>query len=953
MARAWSGLLEKSSASCAVAHDPVGAKLGSGGGTVHLIREAWRQEGTADFAAWREREKRLILHAGGQSRRLPAYAPSGKSLIPIPVFRWSRGQRIDQSLLDLQLELPARLLATAPSTLRWLIVSGDVLIRCEEELPELPGVDVACLGLWAHPEQAARHGVFFLPRQAPDQLDFVLQKPPLQRIHELVETHLFLLDIGLWVLSDRAMELLFRLAGCDPATGQTSGSHPSNFDLYGTFGPALGKNPSTPQAEISRLSSAVLPLPGGEFFHFGSNRELIASSLALQNRTLDQRRIFGGWVKPHPSIFVQNARTNLAFESGHQTIWIENSVIGARWKLSHDHILTGVPDNDWALHLGPGQCLDFVPVEGGLTAVRPYGMEDSFQGGLGGAVWLGQPFRQWAERRGLDWGVLGWEEETDLQLARIFPAWPEAEIDPELVQWMLAESPAPDTSPDSPRARYENAPRFSAEELSARADLPGLFASRQKHLDDSLPALARHASRSVFYQVDLRHLAGRYARAGHPLPPLPAGNPSEGLAGLGPVHDRMFRAMVLEERGEDPRPMENEAFTILRQAVLSRHLELPNRPRPTLLPDQILWGRSPVRLDLAGGWTDTPPYCFLQGGRVLNVAVELNGQPPIQVFARLTDEPILRIRSIDLGQSQTLQTFAEVATYAEMGSGFAIAKAALALCGFHPDFCAGRPFHELSDQLREFGGGIELSLLAAVPKGSGLGTSSILAATLLGVLNELCGHGWDINGVASRTLALEQMLTSGGGWQDQFGGLLPGLKLLETRPGLEQIPRVRWLPDRLLTDPAFHTNLLLYYTGITRQAKGILAGIVRGMFLNARPELPLLEEIGRNASVCADALETSSWTAFCRTLRRSWELNQALDAGTCPPELAALLPRLEPHLGGLKLLGAGGGGYLLMAARSVADAREIRELLAAFPTGPGARLVDFAVSRTGFQISRS
>ena len=65
--------------------------------------------------------------------------------------------------------------------------------------------------------------------------------------------------------------------------------------------------------------------------------------------------------------------------------------------------------------------------------------------------------------------------------------------------------------------------------------------------------------------------------------------------------------------------------------------------------DQIVWARSPVRLDLAGGWTDTPPYCIEHGGKVLNVAVDLNGQPPIQVFARLSDRPELVVRSIDLG----------------------------------------------------------------------------------------------------------------------------------------------------------------------------------------------------------------------------------------------------------------------------------------------------------------
>ena len=86
--------------------DPVGMKLGSGGGTTWLLRE-WQKERDRKYLA-EERiptekciptekslpaEKRILLHAGGQSRRLPGYAPSGKILTPIPVFRWARGQK--------------------------------------------------------------------------------------------------------------------------------------------------------------------------------------------------------------------------------------------------------------------------------------------------------------------------------------------------------------------------------------------------------------------------------------------------------------------------------------------------------------------------------------------------------------------------------------------------------------------------------------------------------------------------------------------------------------------------------------------------------------------------------------------------------------------------------------------------------------------------------------------
>ena len=99
----------------------------------------------------------------------------------------------------------------------------------------------------------------------------------------------------------------------------------------------------------------------------------------------------------------------------------------------------------------------------------------------------------------------------------------------------------------------------------------------------------------------------------------------------------------------------------------------------------------------------------------------------------------------------------------------------------------------------QLGGGIELSMVCAIPKGSGLGTSSILAATLLGTIGELCGLDWTRDDVFQRTMALEQMLTSGGGWQDQVGGIAPGLKLIETAPACRRPPSsatCRWAGSR-------------------------------------------------------------------------------------------------------------------------------------------------------------
>jgi galactokinase/mevalonate kinase-like predicted kinase len=396
-----------------------------------------------------------------------------------------------------------------------------------------------------------------------------------------------------------------------------------------------------------------------------------------------------------------------------------------------------------------------------------------------------------------------------------------------------------------------------------------------------------------------------------------------------------------------------EEFARLREAIVSEAESKPVTPHCCVLDDQIVWGRSPVRLDLAGGWTDTPPYCLQHGGRVTNLAANLNGQPPIQVFARVCERRELVIRSIDLGIEERIHTFDEVSQYAQVGSGFTIAKAAFALTGFLPRFRGDGGAATLEKQLQAFGGGIEVSLLCAVPKGSGLGTSSILAATLLGTLSELCGLGWDSYTLSQRTLALEQMLTTGGGWQDQIGGLSRGVKLIETEAGLVQKPVIRWLPEPLFGPQYANETILLYYTGLTRVAKGILQEIVCGMFLNEPDRIATLQKIGANANATAEAIQRHDWNALAQAVRTTWQLNQQLDAGTNPPAVQTILNPIADFLAGAKLLGAGGGGYLLMLAKDDDAARQIRHTLTSSPPNARARFVDFALSETGFQVTRS
>ena len=820
--------------------DPIGHRLGSGGGTTWLLQETCRAEGEKDMGNWLAKEKRILIHAGGQSKRLPSYAVSGKILTPIPVFRWERGQRLSQNLLSLQLPLYEKMMAMAPKRIHTMVVSGDVLIRATQPLQPIPDADVVCYGLWLDASVAKNHGVFVSDRRTPNVLKMMLQKPSVQNLTDLQRDHFYLTDIGIWLLSDKAISLLQKRS-------MTSSTSLKEYDLYSDFGRCLGTDPSLDDSELRELSVAIVPLAGGEFYHFGTSREMISSTMRLQNLVNDQRRIMHLDRKPHPSIFVQNAVTEIHFTEDNTNIWIENSHVGPRWHLTHDHVITGVPQNDWEISLEPGECIDVVPVGDSDYEVRRYRIDEP----------------------------------------------------------------------------------LNSNELAERANLRRHFDQRRAFRKQNWSALARNWSHSVFYQLDLADAAEQFERQQIPMPPaLPDDAPL-----MTRIHDAMFH-------GDS-----DKAFALLREGLTQGNHT--GEPSLCVADDQIVWGRSPVRIDIAGGWTDTPPYCLMEGGTVINFAIELNGQPPLQAYVKSSKDFRIVLRSIDLGAMEVVETNEQLTDFMHVGSPFSIPKAALVLAGF-----GGTQF-SLKSQLETFGCGIELTLLSAVPAGSGLGTSSILAATVLGALNDFCGLGWDKNEIGHRTLMLEQMLTTGGGWQDQFGGVLGGVKLLQTGSGFDQSPQVRWLPTDLWTQPEYKACHLLYYTGITRTAKQILAEIVRRMFLNHGGELALLREMKEHTMEMYEAIQCNDFQRMGLLMRRTWKQNQMLDNGTNPLAVAALTDLIDDLCLGYKLPGAGGGGYLYMIAKDPEAAARIKQILTEHRNNKNARFVEMSLSTTGLQISRS
>jgi len=425
---------------------------------------------------------------------------------------------------------------------------------------------------------------------------------------------------------------------------------PFTYDLYGQWSQHLGSQPLVSDAEVSQLSVAVAPVPDGEFYHFGTTADVIESMFALQNIVKDQTRLGTVPSLAQPKQFIQDAFFGVPLRrQENEALWVENSHIPQTWKLGRQHMLTGVPRNDWQLNLADGVCLDFVLLGNNQIAIRPYGYSDCFRGAVSSesTQWLEQPAHQWFSNRRIDWKQAAISPETDLQVASLFPVLDADSLDPGFVTWLTKLNLiAAGDDADVHRATWLNARRLSAREIGQITDLRQTYEARSQLRQSALAVMVGHGKRSIFYNLDLADVASAFAKSDGKLPSTVEATGDLMLA----VYDRMFRSEVLKCRGDARWKVEEvAAFRLLEDAIVTPYQSQPLLPKNQLAKDQIVWARSPARVDLAGGWTDTPPYCLQQGGSVVNVALNLNGQPPIQAFARRCDDRSITIRSIDLG----------------------------------------------------------------------------------------------------------------------------------------------------------------------------------------------------------------------------------------------------------------------------------------------------------------
>jgi fucokinase len=223
---------------------------------------------------------------------------------------------------------------------------------------------------------------------------------------------------------------------------------------------------------------------------------------------------------------------------------------------------------------------------------------------------------------------------------------------------------------------------------------------------------------------------------------------------------------------------------------------------------------------------------------------------------------------------------------------------------------------------------------------------------ILACLARLTGQPMEQGQLFDQVLCLEQMITTGGGWQDQVGGLVGGIKFITTPPGLPQVVRIEPAPLIPALRRAFDERLLLVYTGQSRLAKGLLRAMVR-RFMARDPEMvAMLGDIAQLAQAMYRALRAEDLDTFGELIAQHWEINKRMDPGCTNPFIDDLMALCRPYTVGAKLAGAGGGGFALAIAKDEEAGRALQYTLQERYPQSQVRLWPCCIAENGIRQSR-
>jgi fucokinase len=882
-----------------------------------------------------------MIHSGGDSRRLPQYSLSGKLFSALPIKTpWGGVCTVFDEFLALSTAWSSRIESGL------LVASGDVLLIFDADAVRWDRGGITGVAMRQSAEIGTQHGVYILGAEG--RVYSFMQKPSIAEVEAaggLLDNGEVGLDTGLLHFSADAAAWAASL----PAPGEREA-----MDLYqhltlsltGQWSPSSTDGPALRSLASARAFGFHADLVEGEFTHVGTTslfRHLLTGGTDF-SRLYSVRQRLGAVELPgvqSSGIVIDSVIGSGSIGAGAVVI---ESLVGGRAEIARGAVIHGV-EVDGGLCVPEDTVLHMVPVrtpDGHAgTVIRVYGVGDNPKQPLdAGAAWMGRPFEETLRALGIDqtevWPASG---ERTLWTACLFPVL-EAPDAVQCALWMMS------VRSEFSLAQWRAAHRLSLAGSTDCADREALASLRDRRAraqwESSVLQLASAGAdlRPMLAQAPgTSALSSAAERLLRDSAELKADKPSESASRV--YQSSLFFAQAgLEERASLTR---DAAFEAVRDAVRrgSGGGGVPGMPEWTL---EAVHVSAPARIDFGGGWSDTPPFCLDWGGVVLNAAISLRGDYPIET--RISRIPQGLVRCIAGSERVEYASAEELLAQPTPGDPFSIPRTVLHMTGlFREDV-------PLADTLRRAGGGLEIRTAVRLPMGSGLGTSSILAATVIQAVAEMRGTRLGPQALSDLVLELEQRMSTGGGWQDQAGGIFPGVKLLSTGPGLKQRIRVQPLSWSLDRAAEFEELLVLGYTGINRIAKNLLQQVVGSYLARETGAVQVLHSIKTLALEMAHSMQSGEWDYLGELLDRHWALNQVLDPNTTNAPVQELLNSVRPWIRGAKLAGAGGGGFFLFLAKNPQAARELRQWLAREASANGVDAFDWQMAGDGLRIRR-
>jgi len=319
---------------------------------------------------------------------------------------------------------------------------------------------------------------------------------------------------------------------------------------------------------------------------------------------------------------------------------------------------------------------------------------------------------------------------------------------------------------------------------------------------------------------------------------------------------------------------------------------------------------SPLRISLGGGGTDLPSYYRDHTGFVISAAI--NKYVYITLHETFSEEIIVKYSKME-----TVQTPDEIK--------HPIVREALKLVGIdhHPH--------------------LEITSMSDIPSGTGLGSSGSFTTALLRALHCLKHNSIHARELAEQACHIElELLGEPIGKQDQYIAAIGGITCFTFNPdGHVDVEPLRMSPETLHT---LEDNLMLFFTGFTRSASDILKdqdSRSKQKDSSMLDNLHFIKQIGIETKT---AMEAGDLRKFAELMHVHWEHKKRRTQGMSNQQIDFYyeLGRANGALGG-KLIGAGGGGFLMFYTE---DKTRLRRIL----TQAGLREVRFGFDFAGSQV---